>query len=146
MKKITIGIIIGIGMFMLTPSVRGASYSVTYTGFLTPGTPELINRFDFVAGDEVHWNFRTFGNPFNVRLTVNADYLSLDKTSDSSSFTVTSGGSYVIYIKNIDTTESGSYEVNINVNPTSPSISGFNLFIILGVISITALIIKKKIN
>jgi len=145
MRKITIGMIIVIGTFMLTPSVRSASYSVTYTGFLAPGTPELINRFDFVAGDEVRWNFRTFSDPFNVQLTVNADLLSLDKTSDSSSFTVTSGGSFVIYIKNIDTTESGSYEVNISVNPTSSSISGFNLFILLGVISLTALIIKKKV-
>jgi len=149
MKKITIGIIITIEIFLFSSSVQGtAPYKVSYSGFLTAGNSDYINQFvGLLAGEKVHWNFRTYNDPFKVRLSAGSSILSINKTSDNSQFEVTSvtiGDFFNVYFSNVDTTESGSYELNISVNPIPSSISGFNLFILLGVISLTAIIIKKK--
>lgn len=146
MRKITIGFVIVIGMFLLASSVKGASYNVSYTGFLSTGELGYIDTFDFETGDKIFWSFRTFDNSFNVSLHKGPTFLSYGKTSDSGYFSVLNLPSTVIYLTNIDTIESGSYELTISVNPTSPSISGFNFFILFGVISLTAIILKKKLN
>lgn len=146
MRKITIGFLIVLGMFLPTSSVKGDSYSVSYDGFLTPGDLGYIDSFEFEIGDTVYWNFRTFDNPFNATLNKGPKILSYDKTSDNGYFVVNTLPNTVIYLRNIDTTESGSYELKISVNPTSPNISGFNLFILFGVISLIAIIVKKKFN
>jgi len=146
MRKITIGFVIVLGMFLLASSVKGTSYSVSYDGFLAPGDLGYIDSFEFETGDTVYWNFRTFDNPFNVSLHKGPKILSYGETSDNGYFGVLSLPNTVIYLTNIDTTESGNYELKISVNPTSPNISGFNLFTLLGVISLTAIIVEKKFN
>ncbi|KKM67409.1 hypothetical protein LCGC14_1471410 [marine sediment metagenome] len=143
MKKLSAGIIIIIGVFFLTPSVRGASYNNTYSGFLVSGNFALIDTIIFETGDKVYWDFRTFDNPFDVMLIAGAYTLSTNDTSGSGSFTIPALIPYLISIYNVDTTESGNYEVNISVNPPA-SISGFNLFILLGIISLITIIVKKK--
>ena len=145
MKKLTILIIISMGMFFLTPSVRGASYSNTYTGFLVSGNFAIVTTNIFETGDKVYWDFRTFDNPFNMMLIAGPNILSIDSTSGSGSFSVPAIIPYLISIYNVDTTESGNYEVNISVNPPA-SIPGFNLFILLGIVGLTAIIIKRKLN
>lgn len=148
MRKLTIGIVIILEMFLLPSSVKGTSFSVSYTGFLTPGDIGVTDNLSIEPGDIVYWDYRTFDNNFIVTLNRGPTYLSYNKTSDNGYYGVIFNGFIFLYLTNIDTTESGSYELNINVNPPtlSPSISGFNLFIVIGLIGLTTLIIKKKFS
>lgn len=149
MRKITIGIVIVLEMtlFAFSVSVEGTSFSVSYNGFQAPGDFHYLDNLELEAADVVYWDFKTIDNSFKVRIDKwGAGFLSYGKTVDNGSFGMRFDLIWAVFIENIDPTESGSYELNISVNPLSPSpsISGYSLFILLGIIGLTLLIIKKN--
>jgi len=145
MKKIVFGYIVIIGLFFFLPSARSASYNDTYTGVLTPLTSILLHTYNLEIDDKVYWEYRTFDNPFNVMFMGSPNLLSTGKTSDNGLFTVIVPIPHGFLIWNLALLESGSYEVVIRVNPDSNNIHGFHLvFILLGIVSTAAIILKKR--
>ncbi len=96
--------------------------------------------------DVVYWSFETFDDLFLVHLRVwNSHDLSIGNTSDSGKLDILRTGRMIFTIDNIDPVRSGFYTIVTRLNP-EPSIPSFDMFMVLGILFLSVIVIRKKIK
>ncbi|HDZ18078.1 hypothetical protein LCGC14_0757020 [marine sediment metagenome] len=67
MKEKTLGFLTYCIILLFIPYASASTWSVSDTFYLNMGESNYI-RLELIAGDKVHWSFRTYSDPFEVEM------------------------------------------------------------------------------
>ena len=134
-KKIQIILMVLLGFIFFIPNANCVSDTV----YLEKWDVTDDYYLEASEGDLIAWQFTTYDNPFIVYFRARewSRIISHDKTSNNGVLEVLESGTFRFIFENIGDTGGGYLEFEIKILDI---ISGFNLILILGMISVISVI------
>ncbi|MFW9825648.1 MAG: hypothetical protein ACFFE4_22085, partial [Candidatus Thorarchaeota archaeon] len=131
-------------LITFVPNVKAVSDLV----YLEEGEVTSYYYLDANKGDQIIWEFRTYNNPFIVyfRCHESPVILSHDKTTNFGVLRVLESSQFGFTFENIGDTGGGYLEFEIIVKNIFEIIDGYNLIIILGIISLILVISISRLK